>query len=1177
MKQKIHSFANGICQGVHAQLKIEPQNLSISLIESSTYQGSFFVCSENGIPMEGKCYCSHPRIKLLLNRLSDTKSEISFSFSACGMEEGEADEGVFVLLADGAEHSLPFTVSVTGAYPTSAIGQIKNLFDFANLAQLSFEEAYGIFRSPVFASLLKNAEKKERLLYRALGGKSASRENLEEFLIGIKKKKEVRISLSDTYKEYQVAEEAIQEILTITKHSWGYVEYAVTTDADFLIPEKNILNSGDFVGGEAQLRFLIEPDRLHGGKNWGRITLNGLYQTETFTVCVGKPKKSEEEEPVGDTKTQAYAKLITMYLSYRLGYMVTGNWTKEVCYYLDSQMATKKVPPLFPLLKAHALLENKQRQEAEWILDDFRECKHREDTPLFAYYRYLCTLWEEEPIFVQSQYAKIQEIYHEHQDDFLLSLIIFRIDESLRNSKSRSYDFLRRLAGRGSNSPILYLEAFLLVKKSPSLLRMTESFERRLLYFAIKHKCLTKDMAVQARNLIPRLKYFHVIWYEILKAIQVLCHDTESLKAICSYCISGRRFGEEEFPWYALGVKEALRITGLYEAWIRSAAEDDLLHLPKAVGVYFQYHADLDYQKKAFLYAHIIRHKDTRNNLYIDYLTTIDGFASNLLFAGKINDDLAIVYEDMLTRESINTELADALAKVAYVRKLVVSDENALYIIVVNEAMKEELRIPIFQGVAYLPIYGESFCILLEDGKKRRYGSGFAPSKLSLTPLMDANQYLEDCLAHTSKPAVFLLHYLGKQQTYNTWDAKVAGALLAFSENENLDSAFAFELKEQLVEYRSNAFSTEELDRYLVNTNPSGLRRDFGRKLAELMIHRSLYDKAYEILLYFGTGGVDVGRLLSVANHRISSLFGEGDAALLHFCYQVFLQNKYNELLLSYLCKYFAGSLREMADLFLAAEEFDADTYEMAERLLTLCVYTGGECLPDSVLLRYEGGGGKDALILAYLSHLSYCYFVKEEEVATDFFFHIGERISREERTNLLCRLAYLRYLSFLENVTSKQGKQREALVIECRERELYFAFFARMPEYILRKYHLQDLSFLEYRTKPETKLSISYEKEGESVSEVFSEMYEGIYVKAMPLFFGEECPYEIIRNGDNEVLQKGVLRCKENAGQGEGSRYDLINGMLESYYLGEMQTFEEIKGRYENLKIGVERVFRML
>ncbi len=79
---------------------------------------------------------------------------------------------------------------------------------------------------------------------------------------------------------------------------------------------------------------------------------------------------------------------------------------------------------MYALMKAQALIVNRQKQEASWIMEDYkRGCRDRE-TPEWGYYLYLCTLIEREPSYVDKLTDEI-ELLLEESEEFAVVLDSF--------------------------------------------------------------------------------------------------------------------------------------------------------------------------------------------------------------------------------------------------------------------------------------------------------------------------------------------------------------------------------------------------------------------------------------------------------------------------------------------------------------------------------------------------------------------------------------------------------------------------------------------------------------------------------------------------------------------------------------------------------------------------------
>ena len=99
--------------------------------------------------------------------------------------------------------------------------------------------------------------------------------------------------MDEKSKEYCDITQSSKETLVLRKREWGYLELEITSDASFLHPVKKQMTTADFIGSMLQVEYLIEKEKLHAGKNYGKLTLKSPYQTLEHTVCVYQKEQRE--------------------------------------------------------------------------------------------------------------------------------------------------------------------------------------------------------------------------------------------------------------------------------------------------------------------------------------------------------------------------------------------------------------------------------------------------------------------------------------------------------------------------------------------------------------------------------------------------------------------------------------------------------------------------------------------------------------------------------------------------------------------------------------------------------------------------------------------------------------------------------------------------------------------
>lgn len=1180
MRKKIQELAAGRCDTISPMLQFSEERLDIEVLEEQSFTGEFSIESVNEIPMRGIIYSSNPRMECQNPQFQGTKITVLFEFHSEGLIEGDVQKGDFYIICNEGEYDLPFSVRISKAYPDSSQGKIRSIFGFANLARKSSEEAVEVFGNADFLHVFHIREEEESLIYQSLKKKPYRMEQVEEFLVAAKKKQRVTFTIEEAQTEFYGIQEEDRQYVTLKKEEWGYLSIEMSCDAEFIRPVRTVISSLDFVGNRALAEYIILPKKLHAGRNFARLTFESQFEKKYTQLCIMARERETEKNGELREIQRRVAALAEGYIGFRLHRTVTGVWAKQTCTELDLLCSMLPENLWFVLFKAQVLLVNKQRQEAEWILKTFRRNNTQSKTaPIYGYYLYLCTLHDPDPEYVNSLMEAIREIYHQNQDNHLLFWVRLFMDEELNYSQTRKLEAIEEQAARGCDSGILYLEAYYLICKEPYLLHKADLFERKILNWAVKQKALTTELAAQIGRLIPLIRQFHPVWYRILEACYEKLPERELLQEICSTCIRWNCYGSRFIKWYEQGIREELRITGLYEAWMLSAGKRQMEKIPKVITMYFLHHNNLAYRQQAMLYAAVIQHKSSYKSVYQNYLEVIEKFALDQMKEGRIDSNLAVIYEEILTPSMLTEEFVAWLSKVVFIHKMVCGDEKAVRVVVRHYQLRQEQIVPIVNHAAYLNIYGSSYCILLEDAKGNRY----RPDEgVSVKPLMDYSPFLKKGLELAKEKLPYLIPYFDSKQIWQTYEEEDLPYLRMLLESEAVSPQYREELRPQLIAYYYDNYTGDTLDEFLESLNLEGLEHKIRGKLMELLVSRGHYEKAYEMLLTYGSENLSAARLVSVICNKIGELQQEQDEFLIGMCRNVFLRGKYNDYILGYMCRYFSGSLKEMAELWKSAKSFDVETFDLEERCLTQFLYTGSYFgHMEEIFRSYDERGGVELLVIAYLSQMSYQYITKDLPVDAYVFRRISEMLEDKEELNETCRLGFLKWCGGGIKLTQIQEAQAEQILAEAVSKEIYFPFYKNLPDVFATKYLYYDKTFLEYRTDAKSHVILSYELwgSGEFMECEMTRMYSGIFVKAFLLFFGESVPYFIKEEQEGEyvITQSGRLQNNDLCTCAEGSRFDLLSDMIASFQMKDDVTLSKRMDEYQKVDALVKENFTVI
>ena len=1182
MRKRIRQIARGKFEYDKPTISFSEEELELKVIEGQDCSGSFTITCSEHIRMRGMVYSTSPRMECLTPQFEGEEVRIRYQFHSRGLVEGDEKKGSFVIVINQSEHSLPFCVSVTRLYPEASTGVIRNLYDFTCLAKENFNEAYQLFYHKSFPNIIGPKEHKEALIYRGFTGARPSMQNMEEFLIGIQKKNPVHFTLDQNHLDLSDMAETLRQTVTLKKDEWGYLAISITCDADFLRLSEERITTEDFLGSEYNYPFLVDYERMHVGWNYGILTFSSAYQTQSVEIVAHKTGIGGGVNPSlrSDIK-ECKVGIMELYQAYRLKRIVTGVWANETIEILNHLHALLPEEPMYLLMKAQALQINRQRQEAEWILEDFKREWIDRKSPIWGYYLYIMTLMEREPAYVDKMTREIELIFHDNPDSALLFWILTFLKEEYYNNHANRLRAIEYWVMKGCTSPYFYLEAYYLYCQDPYLLSKLGAFEVRILRWAMRKHAINKDIAAQIFEIVELNKGFDPIHYKLLCAAYEVDERPENVGMICGYLIRAQKFDKQYHHWYEMGIELELRITGLYEAYLLSFDDRGVTPVPKIIQMYFQYESTLSYKKMAILYNNIIASKDKDPQMYHQYRRTMGRFAMEQVEQEHMDDNLAVLYEDMLELGLVNKEIAHCLANILFTHKLIVFDDKMVRAIIYQSQMKEPQIVPIVEQAAYFQLFSRDYVILFEDEKGRRYVSSVS---YRLQNLMEPEKYLAKCLELAPQEISYLISYFDRKQNYLTLsdsDEKYFHRIL-FA--RDLDEVYQSELAMEILRFYQTRGYDEMVSDYLKQADFSRMPQRVRRYMLDMLVEYHLFDLAYEKVQEYGMDQMGSAAKVTLISHllgRKELSEEEADEYLLLITENSFFHKKYNDTMLQYLCQFYNGPTERMRTLWRAIQQFEMNSFELEERILVQMLYT--DCRMNDVydiFESYYNKGGRELVVLAYLSACAHAYFVSDLPMHDELFRLIKERYLRKLELNDACKLALLKH--FAEIADEQDIKLQDELLSEYTCRNMNFAFYKNLSKALVMKYHLYDKIFLEFRTNPKNHVVLHYsrEEDGENfIKEDMTDVYDGIFVRQFVMFFGDSIQYYISKERGNQVDVTECLRITNNDvySEKDESRYNLLNQMLISNTLQDEQSLYQSMKTYKGFDEVTKKVFKLL
>ena len=1181
MRARIGQIAAGRFNGTKPILAFSEETIDLSVIEGRSEAGSFVIESTNQIKICGIVYSTNPRMECLNPHFEGEKVRIRYQFNSKGLTEGDACEGKFVIVCNQIEYSLSFCARITRLYAEASTGAVKSLDDFTRLAASNWDEAYHLFYNRNFLNTIPYDNVYERLTYEGFACARPSGQNMEEFLIGVNKKQPVSISVDKSEEIFMASKEPQSGCFTITKDNWGYTEIRLRTDCEFIKLSKPVLTLDDFIGKTYLYEYIIDASAMHAGRNFGRIYIDGVYQSFTIDITAGVRDDDGSISDIAVTKDikECMVGIMELYTSFRLKRIVTGVWANETISILNHLHALVPDEHMYELMKAQAFIINRQRQEAKWILDDFKHSNPDKKAPIWGYYLYLMTLLEREPSYVDNMTHEVELIFYENPDSVLLFwVLLFLRDQYFDDSAGKLKD-IKYWVLRGCSSPYLYIEAYYLISQDPYLIKELSVFELRILSWAVKEKALTKELAGAIFEAVDLAGGFDNRVYELLTAAYEICPEAEYVGIICSYLIKGHKNDTCFHKWFELGIENKLRLTGLYESYLLTMDDRQISPVPKIIQMYFSFDNKLPYRKLAVLYNNIIAAKETEPEVYHKYRKAMGRFAMDQAQLRHIDDNLAVLYEDMLELGFINEELSAAFSDIIYTHKLIVFDKRIVRAIIYQNEMKEPQIVPVTDQCAYFELFSNDYVILFEDSRGYRYVKSIS---YRLQRLMDAEKYLDRCISLSPDRPQYIVSHFKHVRDYSDFTKDDLKLFKPVFYSESFSDSYKAVMGYRILKYCQLHDYEDYVRPFLQSINFDTLQKDARKYLIDMLVSNRLYEKAYDMAMEYGIDMLAAASKVVLCENALKVQHVDDDF-MVQLAISAFKTGKYSDLVLKYLCENYTGPTDELINLWHAADKFSISSMKLDERILEQGIYTQIE--PEKIsdiFMEYYKRAGNEKLILAYISLVAHGY-LHSGGCKADFIFDIIEKRFIGNRTlNDACQLALLKHFAEKTDITQAELEIEDTLLKYYIYNNMYVDFFARLDYRLLEKYFIYDKAFLQYESTPGTHVVLHYsrDEDGEEFnSEDMVEMYDGIYVKTFVIFFGELIRYYITEEHDNsiEVKESNRLTCNNIPGDNDHSRYNLINEMIISDTLSDETTLKSNIDEYKRLDAATKQLFKLI
>ena len=1183
MKDQINRYARGVFEYEPVAISVKDSLINAVVDKNREYTGVIEFEEPGGKNIKGIIYTDNDKVQLKTNTFFGSSIRAEYRVNCEDALNGDVIEGVFNIVSNGGEKSIPYTFRVEAGSHDSSAGVVRNVFQFAGLAQTNPMEALKLFETDDFEEVYIGDDLALRCVYEGLCKGPDVRSNMEEFLIAIHKKNAINISLPKKSQTFNNLESNYKDTISVERDSWGFADVSVYTDSPFIKLERTVIESELFAGGRYELAYIIDVSKLHAGNNYGEIVFETIGKRIVFTVKVVNGAMSEEARKHHEIR-KLDGELMTLYIRFRTHKINISDWMRESQIILETIRETDDSSPFYRLAMAQIYITGHKDELAKELIENVKDeidAQTITEYPLYCYFIYINTLYNRDRAYSKKAAAIVRECYRVSEDWRVLWTLLF-MDEELEQNKSLKLLRIKEQFNKGCNSPAMYIEACNILNEQPALLRVLNSFEINVLLFGAKNGIINDKLCAQAAGMLLNAKNGTAGSISLLKALYHMNNDEQTLESLCKLLIRSSRVGNRYIEYYGKAIEQELKITQLFEYYIMSRRMDDMSALPKMLLMYFGYNNNLDYKHKAYLFANIIHNKNENVQVYRSYLPQIKIFVEKQLMAGHINSHLAYIYKNVVKPDMVNEENAAPVSEIYFTYRLECSNPKIRSVIVRHKESNSEKEYPFVGGEAYVRIYTGDAALFFVGADGNRYCHGI---QYSVTRLLEDELIIRACLAKEPRLIHVKLSYCEKFIKYEKKTLEAVENIISLSKLPEMSRYYRCKLISVVIDYFYNGYDIDGFEKFIADVDIESLNEDDIVKVTEIYIVQGRYAQAFELVRKHSAMHIMPKRLMRLCSKLIEACAYKYIDDLAYISSLCYTGGVYDEVIITYLVKFYNGTTDNMILLWKTAMEQGTDTYELEERIVAQMMFSHSHNdLIHDIFENYYSKGPNDRIVEAYLAYYSYEYFVREKEISERVFDIVESTLENGMNLAAVCKMALVKHYSEFEELTEFRKELAGEIISELVRKSYIFPFYTALSSFIKLPFDVVDKTMVEYRTNPGHKVVIHYVYEDKShrknyVSEDMNNVYEGIFVKNFVLFYGETVQYYIseeCEDGEHNTESFRISNRSVSPEKAQG-RYEQINDIIASRDTHDNETFRKLVHSYAVNECVTSQLFKPL
>ena len=886
------------------------------------------------------------------------------------------------------------------------------------------------------------------------------------------------------------------------------------------------------------VRVPVNRAALHAGRNFGRLIIQGPFNEAEIPVevhCPGSTVQMRRRQ--GKELELLQLQLMRLYVDFRLEEELPENWFLQADKLIDEISLRSHRDQIPRLYGVHLLILRGQYAEAQKELgriavryagsdaaQNFSARFSGEQEIAYCYRQYLYARCRMEDIQLRGRVVRFLRGVYRQTGEWRTAWMLLDLAEEYAPGTAARWNFLRHQFESGCNSPVIWTEAWDMVRRDPQIVLPGSSVQERwarddfglhVLWYAARSRALTEKAAEVMIALAEKKKTFSKLLFRALCSAYEMWDEkcrlavsdgsgadqdfemkTQLLRAVCILLVRGQDLSLQAHKWYARAMEEQIALTNLEENWRGSMPVED---------------------------------------------------ASYRIPAGR------------------NAVLRTTASR-------------AVRAVLVYDRFRGEQTFQVRRGVAFLSVYGDANTIFLEDEEGNRYARSL-PYALDEKEAPEGGEEvpgdpyaLAEWIGFGSREGAALQIAPDTDDPSSERFAKAVGSLL---DSGLLTGAARTQLL--LMCLSDSSGKPEFLRFYLAKTDPSqGSGKERARLLAYLA-DAGEYEKAARWLITYGTEGVSA-KLLGKLSLGLS-WEGSARAALLPLGWEAFNRGDRTGNLLERLCADFSGLSEELLRLRKACADTGVSTAALDRRIIRQVLFSGAVSTEHAQIIVSAGRKLEDAFMPAVAQYADFAFSngISMGGRMTDLIAGLiadgvtgsggsgasaasdksmsgqGQTEGREEPADI-CRIACLKELSMRqEEISPRERSAAKASLSALLSKGIIFPFYRQFPGFDDRLDLYAEETLVQYHpSEPDDgsgrNIVFHYttSRRGEAGNyraRPMKEMYRDFYVSGFLLFYGEQMHYFITDDAAGKhVVQSGIIGQDARILDSCSGRFGLIN-----------------------------------